>query len=93
VDVQRGVRPGGLVLASAAQDPCSWIGLTEFASAESPGCRSRDDRAGADGSASGHPLVIPTGSLPQNLPAPPVDQYEGLFPNTIESVLEAFLNF
>ena len=39
------------------------------------------------------PLVIPTGSLPQNLPAPPVDQYEGLFPNTIESVLEAFLNF
>jgi uncharacterized protein YkwD len=39
------------------------------------------------------PLVIPTGSLPQDLPAPPVDQYEGLFPNTIESVLEAFLNF
>jgi uncharacterized protein YkwD len=39
------------------------------------------------------PLVIPTGSLPQNLPAPPVNQYEGLFPNTIESVLEAFLTF
>ena len=39
------------------------------------------------------PLVIPTGSLPQNLPAPPVDQYAGLFPNTIESVLEAFLTF
>jgi hypothetical protein len=39
------------------------------------------------------PLVIPAGSLPQNLPAPPVNQYEGLFPNTIESVLEAFLTF
>jgi uncharacterized protein YkwD len=39
------------------------------------------------------PLVIPAGSLPQDLPAPPVDQYEGLFPNTVESVLEAFLNF
>jgi uncharacterized protein YkwD len=39
------------------------------------------------------PVVIPTGSLPQNLPAPPVGQYEGLFPNTIESVLEAFLTF
>jgi uncharacterized protein YkwD len=39
------------------------------------------------------PLVIPAGSLPQNLPAPPMDQYEGLFPNTIESILEAFLNF
>jgi len=38
-------------------------------------------------------LVIPPGSLPQSLPAPPVGQYEGLFPNTIESVLEAFLNF
>ena len=37
------------------------------------------------------PLVIPAGSLPQNVPAPPVNQYEGLFPNTIESVLEAFL--
>jgi hypothetical protein len=36
-------------------------------------------------------LVIPVGSLPQNVPAPPVNQYEGLFPNTIESVLEAFL--
>ncbi len=39
------------------------------------------------------PLVIPPGSLPQSLPAPPVGRYEGLFPNTIESVLEAFLNF
>jgi uncharacterized protein YkwD len=39
------------------------------------------------------PLVIPSGSLPQSLPAPPVAQYEGLFPNTIESVLEAFLTF
>jgi len=39
------------------------------------------------------PLVIPAGSLPQDLPAPLVAQYEGLFPNTIESVLEAFLNF
>jgi uncharacterized protein YkwD len=39
------------------------------------------------------PLVIPAGSLPQDLPAPPVAQYEGLFPNTIESVLEAFLTF
>jgi uncharacterized protein YkwD len=39
------------------------------------------------------PVVVPAGSLPQNLPAPPVSQYEGLFPNTIESVLEAFLNF
>jgi uncharacterized protein YkwD len=39
------------------------------------------------------PLVIPSGSLPQELPAPPIDQYEGLYPNTIESVLEAFLNF
>jgi uncharacterized protein YkwD len=38
------------------------------------------------------PQVVPPGSLPQNLPAPPVGQYEGLFPNTIESVLEAFLN-
>jgi uncharacterized protein YkwD len=39
------------------------------------------------------PVVIPPGSLPQGLPAPPVAQYEGLFPNTIESVLEAFLTF
>jgi uncharacterized protein YkwD len=39
------------------------------------------------------PVIIPTGSLPQGLPAPPVSQYEGLFPNTIESVLEAFLTF
>jgi uncharacterized protein YkwD len=39
------------------------------------------------------PVVIPTSSLPQSLPAPPVAQYEGLFPNTIESVLEAFLTF
>jgi uncharacterized protein YkwD len=39
------------------------------------------------------PPVIPAGSLPQDLPTPPVDQYEGLYPNTIESVLEAFLNF
>ena len=39
------------------------------------------------------PLVVPPGSLPVSLPAPPVAQYEGLFPNTIESVLEAFLNF
>ena len=39
------------------------------------------------------PVVVPTGSLPQDLPAPPVAQYEGLFPNTIESVLEAFLTF
>jgi uncharacterized protein YkwD len=39
------------------------------------------------------PLLIPTGSLPQDVPAPPVGGYEGLFPNTIESVLEAFLTF
>jgi len=39
------------------------------------------------------PLLIPAGSLPQDLPAPPVGGYEGLFPNTIESVLEAFLTF
>jgi uncharacterized protein YkwD len=39
------------------------------------------------------PLVIPTGSLPRDLPAPPVNEYEGLLPNTIESVLEAFLTF
>jgi uncharacterized protein YkwD len=39
------------------------------------------------------PVVVPIGSLPQDLPAPPVAQYEGLFPNTIESVLEAFLTF
>jgi uncharacterized protein YkwD len=39
------------------------------------------------------PVVVPAGSLPQELPAPPMAQYEGLFPNTIESVLEAFLTF
>ena len=39
------------------------------------------------------PFAVPAGSLPQDLPAPPIDQYEGLFPNTIESVLEAFLTF
>jgi uncharacterized protein YkwD len=39
------------------------------------------------------PLVIPAGSLPEDLPAPPVDQYEGLYPNAIESILQAFLNF
>ena len=38
------------------------------------------------------PMLIPTGSLPESISAPPVGQYEGLFPNTIESVLEAFLN-
>ena len=37
------------------------------------------------------PIVIPATSLPQDLAAPPVGQYEGLLPNTIESVLEAFL--
>ncbi|MGA7989129.1 MAG: CAP domain-containing protein [Candidatus Dormiibacterota bacterium] len=37
------------------------------------------------------PLPIPPGSLPENLPVPPVAQYEGLLPNSIESVLEAFL--
>jgi uncharacterized protein YkwD len=37
-------------------------------------------------------LPIPAGSLPANLPAPPVSQYEGLLPNSIESVLEAFLS-
>ena len=36
-------------------------------------------------------LPIPFGSLPANLPAPPISQYEGLLPNSIESVLEAFL--
>jgi uncharacterized protein YkwD len=39
------------------------------------------------------PVVVPSGSLPQDLQAPPIDQYEGLYPNTIESLLEAFLNF
>jgi uncharacterized protein YkwD len=39
------------------------------------------------------PVLVPAGSLPQDLTAPPVAQYEGLFPNTIESVLEAFLTF
>jgi uncharacterized protein YkwD len=39
------------------------------------------------------PVPIPAGSLPANLPAPPVTQYEGLLPNSIESVLEAFLTF
>jgi uncharacterized protein YkwD len=38
-------------------------------------------------------VPIPAGSLPANLPAPPVTQYEGLLPNSIESVLEAFLTF
>ncbi|HUZ68692.1 MAG TPA: CAP domain-containing protein [Candidatus Saccharimonadales bacterium] len=37
------------------------------------------------------PFVVPAGSLPQDLPAPPIAQYEGLLPNSIESVLEAFL--
>jgi uncharacterized protein YkwD len=36
-------------------------------------------------------VPIPIGSLPANLPAPPVTQYQGLLPNSIESVLEAFL--
>jgi uncharacterized protein YkwD len=36
-------------------------------------------------------LPIPFASLPANLPAPPISQYEGLLPNSIESVLEAFL--
>ena len=37
------------------------------------------------------PFAFPPSSFPQNLPAPPVAQYEGLLPNSIESVLEAFL--
>ncbi len=37
------------------------------------------------------PFAVPAGSLPQDLPAPPIAQYEGLLPNSIESVLEAFL--
>ena len=37
------------------------------------------------------PFTVPAGSLPQDLPAPPIAQYEGLLPNSIESVLEAFL--
>ena len=39
------------------------------------------------------PFAVPAGSLPQDLPAPPIGQYEGLLPNSIESVLEAFLTF
>jgi len=39
------------------------------------------------------PVAIPIGSLPGDLAPPPVSQYEGLLPNSIESVLEAFLNF
>jgi uncharacterized protein YkwD len=39
------------------------------------------------------PLLIPIGSFPTGLAAPPVSQYEGLLPNTIESVLEAFLSY
>ncbi|HVC05735.1 MAG TPA: CAP domain-containing protein [Candidatus Acidoferrales bacterium] len=37
------------------------------------------------------PFAVPAGSLPQDLSAPPIAQYEGLLPNSIESVLEAFL--
>jgi uncharacterized protein YkwD len=37
------------------------------------------------------PFAFPAGSLPQDLPAPPIAQYEGLLPNAVESVLEAFL--
>jgi uncharacterized protein YkwD len=37
------------------------------------------------------PVPIPFASLPANLPAPPISQYEGLLPNSIESILEAFL--
>jgi uncharacterized protein YkwD len=37
-------------------------------------------------------VPIPFSSLPENLPAPPISQYEGLLPNSIESVLEAFLS-
>jgi uncharacterized protein YkwD len=37
------------------------------------------------------PFAVPVGSLPQDLSAPPITQYEGLLPNSIESVLEAFL--
>jgi len=37
------------------------------------------------------PVPTPFGSLPANLPSPPISQYEGLLPNSIESVLEAFL--
>lgn len=39
------------------------------------------------------PIAIPIGSLPGDLALPPVSQYEGLLPNSIESVLESFLNF
>ncbi len=39
------------------------------------------------------PVAVPPGSLPQSIGAPPIDQYEGLLPNAIESVLEAFLTF
>ena len=39
------------------------------------------------------PFPVPAGSLPQDLAAPPIAQYEGLLPNSIESVLEAFLTF
>ena len=39
------------------------------------------------------PFAVPPGSLPQNVAAPPIDQYEGLLPNAIESVLEAFLTY
>ncbi len=37
------------------------------------------------------PFAFPAGSLPENLAVPPVAEYEGLLPNSIESVLEAFL--
>jgi uncharacterized protein YkwD len=37
--------------------------------------------------------AVPAGSLPVDLSAPPIEQFEGLYPNAIESVLEAFLNF
>jgi uncharacterized protein YkwD len=42
--------------------------------------------------ASTTPFATPLPIFPANLPAPPVGQYEGLLPNSIESVLEAFLS-
>jgi uncharacterized protein YkwD len=39
------------------------------------------------------PLSIPAASLPLDLSVPPVEQYEGLLPNSIESILQAFLTF
>jgi len=56
-----------------------------------PGAAPATTPAAATPAPSSTPEALPPGTLPQTVGAPPISEYEGLLPNAVESVLEAFL--